>query len=62
MMANDYYPNIRTIVAVFFFAYWFFKEAKPFSIWWMVLIYAIDYIVSITVISAVDKMLKRIRS
>lgn len=48
---SDYYPSIRTIAAIFYFAFWFFKEVEPFSFWWLVVIYGIDYILSIVLVS-----------
>jgi hypothetical protein len=56
---TDYYPNIRTIIAIFYFAFWYFKEARPFSIWWLILIYAIDYIIEIFVAYAILKINKK---
>jgi|WetSurMetagenome_2_1015567.scaffolds.fasta_scaffold1677835_2 hypothetical protein len=58
-MTSDYYPSIRTIVAIFYFAYWFFKGAKPFSIWWLILIYVIDYIIAIIILNITTSMMRR---
>lgn len=56
---TDYYPSIRTIVAIFFFAYWFFKGTQPFSIWWLILIYCIDYIIGIIIAVSLEKSTRR---
>ena len=56
---SDYYPSIRTIVAIFYFAFWYFKDVQPFSIWWLILIYAIDYVIAIMVLSITNKIMRR---
>jgi hypothetical protein len=56
---SDYYPSIRLIVAIFYFAFWFFKGIRPFNIWWLVLIYAIDYIIALITVSIMERAVKR---
>jgi hypothetical protein len=56
---TDYWPSIRTIVAIFYFAFWFFKDAKPFSLWWLVAIYVVDYIVAMIILSLTTSIAKR---
>jgi hypothetical protein len=56
---SDYYPSIRTIVAIFYFTFWFVKDSRPFSIWWLILIYAIDYIIALIVLSFTKKIMER---
>lgn len=56
---SDYYPSIRLVVAIFYFVFWFAKGARPFSIWWLVLIYAIDYIIAMIVLSITSSIMNR---
>lgn len=58
---TDFYPSIRTIVALFYFAFWFFKGVMPFSFWWLILIYAIDYIIATIVVINIEKASRRWR-
>ena len=56
---SDYYPSIRTIVSIFYFAFWFFKGTQPFNIWLLILIYAIDYIIATIVAVSLEKAIRR---
>lgn len=56
---TDYYPSIRTIVAIFYFIYWYFKEIRPFNIWWLILIFIFDYLVTIFVMGIMKKILEK---
>jgi len=56
---TDYYPSIRLIVAIFYFSFWFFKGVRPFNIWFLILIYAIDYIIAIIVATALERAIRR---
>lgn len=52
--------SIRMIVAIFFFAYWLMYDKIPFNIWWLILIIAIDWIISIILIAIIGAVKNRI--
>jgi hypothetical protein len=56
---TDYYPSIRVIVAVFYFTFWFFKDHAPFSFWWLVVIYGIDYVIAMFILSLTKNILEK---
>ena len=54
--------NIRIIVALFYFTYWFFRNTRPFNIWWLILVIAIDYIISIIILDLTKKVMEKKRT
>jgi hypothetical protein len=56
---TDFYPDIRTIVTVFYFAMWYFKNIKPFSIWILIVVYIADYVFGIAMINLAKKALEK---
>ena len=56
---SDYYPGIYTIAAIFYFAYWFFKDRQPFNFWWLVLIYIAGILLEIILLSLATKVARR---
>ena len=56
---TDYYPNLRTIVAIFYFVFWYNKGIQPFNVWWLVLIFGIDYIVSMIILNITKRIIKQ---